>query len=189
MTKKELMNLGITDEQADSVLEMLKDAYVPLTRFNEINEKMKTYRSERDDLKKENDELSTKVKDTEKLDEEIKTLKEANTKLENDHTSQIASMKKDNAIEASLRDSKAKNIKAVKALLDLSKITYEDDKLSGLEEQIKSLQESDNSKFMFDTADKYVPNGTQPGQASGGGTTGGSVSFGDAIKNYFTSKN
>ena len=185
MNKKELMNLGLTEEQADSVLDKLKDAYVPLTRFNEINEKMKTYRSERDDLQKENDELSTKVKDTEKLDEEIKNLKEENTKLANDHTSQIASMKKDNAIEASLRDSKAKNIKAVKALLDLDKITFEDDKLSGLEEQIKSLQESDNSKFMFESATGYVPNGTEPGQASGGGTTGGAVSWADAIKNAF----
>ena len=44
MNKKELMNLGLTDEQADSVLDMLKDAYVPLYRFNEINEKMKSFK-------------------------------------------------------------------------------------------------------------------------------------------------
>lgn len=189
MTKKELMNRGLSEEHADLVVEMLKDSFVPLYRFNEINDKMKTYKSQLDEKIEENKTLSSKVGDTEKLNKEIQDLKDANAKATTEHTSAIASIKKSNAIEGVLRDKKAKNVTAVKALLDLDKITYENDKLEGLDDQIKTLMESDSSKFMFEAAPAFNPKGTQPGQASGGSATGGSVSFADAIKNALNIKN
>ena len=181
MNKKELMNIGITDEQADSVLDMLKDAYVPLYRFNEINEKMKSYKSQLEDKTTEVEALNKKVGDTEKLKLEIQKLNEENAKASGEHMAELARMKKSNAIDGVLRDSKAKNVKAVKALLDLDKITFENDKLEGLDDQIKALQESDTSKFMFETDPGYKPKGTEPGEPSGGNPTK-SLSFGEAIK-------
>ena len=181
MNKKELMNIGITDEQADSVLDMLKDAYVPLYRFNEINEKMKSYKSQFEDKTTEVEVLKKKVGDTEKLKLEIQKLNEENAKAAGEHMAELARMKKSNAIDGVLRDSKAKNVKAVKALLDLDKITFENDKLEGLDDQIKALQESDTSKFMFETNPGYKPKGTEPGEPSGGNPTK-TLSFGEAIK-------
>ena len=181
MNKKELMNIGITDEQADSVLDMLKDAYVPLYRFNEINEKMKSYKSQLEDKTTEVEALNKKVSDTEKLKQEIQKLNEENAKAAGEHMAELARMKKSNAIDGALRDSKAKNVKAVKALLDLDKITFENDKLEGLDDQIKALQESDTSKFMFETDPGYKPKGTEPGEPSGGNPTK-TLSFGEAIK-------
>ena len=43
MNKKELMNRGLSEEHADIVIEMIKDSFVPLYRFNEVNDKMKSY--------------------------------------------------------------------------------------------------------------------------------------------------
>lgn len=181
MNKKELMNRGLSEEHADIVLEMIKDSFVPLYRFNEINDKMKSYKSQLDEKTAEVDTLTKKVGDTEKLTKEIQDLKDANSKAAGEHASALASLKKSNAIDGVLRDSKAKNVTAVKALLDLDKITFENDKLEGLDEQVKALMESDSSKFMFETDPGYKPKGTEPGEPSGGNPTK-TLSFGDAIK-------
>lgn len=181
MNKKELMNRGLSEEHADIVLEMIKDSFVPLYRFNEINDKMKSYKSQLDDKTAEVDTLTKKVGDTDKLNKEIQDLKDANSKAAGEHASAMASLKKSNAIDSVLRDSKAKNVTAVKALLDLDKITFDNDKLEGLEDQIKTLMESDSSKFMFETTPDYKPKGTEPGEPSGGNPTK-TMSFGDAIK-------
>lgn len=181
MNKKELMNLGLTDEQADSVIALWKDTSVPLYRFNEINDKMKSYKSQLEDKTAEVETLSKKVGDSDKLNQEIQTLREANAKAAGEHMAELSRLKKSNAIDGVLRDSKAKNVKAVKALLDMDKITFNDDKLEGLEDQIKALQESDSSKFMFDTTPVYAPKGTEPGEPSGGNPNK-TMTFSDAIK-------
>lgn len=181
MNKKELMNRGLSEEHADIVLEMIKDSFVPLYRFNEINDKMKSYKSQLEDKTAEVDTLTKKVGDTDKLSKEIQDLKDANSKAAGEHAAAMASLKKSNAIDGVLRDSKAKNVTAVKALLNLDKITFENDKLEGLEDQIKTLMESDSSKFMFETTPDYKPKGTEPGEPSGGNPTK-TMSFGDAIK-------
>ena len=64
-------------------------------------------------------------------------------------------MKIDTAIAAALTDAKAKNVKAVKALLDLEKAELADDgTVKGLADQIKKLQGAEDSKFLFDTEKK-----------------------------------
>lgn len=188
MNKKELMNRGISDEHADIVLEMIKDSFVPLYRFNEINDKMKSYKSQLEDKTAEVETLTKKVGDTDKLSKEIQDLKDANAKAAGEHLAAIASIKKSNALDEYLREQGAKNVKAVKALLDMEKITFEDGKLAGHEEQTTSLKENENSKFMFNTAPDYTPKGTQPGQASGGSASGSGLSFRDAIANVINAK-
>lgn len=188
MNKKELMNRGLSEEHADIVIDMIKDSFVPLYRFNEINDKMKSYKSQLDDKTAEVETLSKKVGDTDALNKKIQELTDANSKAADEHAATITSIKKEHAIAGKLRDSKAKNVKAVMALLDMNKITYENDELTGIDEQLKSLMESDNSKFMFESATAYTPRGTQPGQASGGSTTGNTLSFRDAIANAINIK-
>ena len=60
----------------------------------------------------------------------------------------------DAALEFRLRDSKARNTKAVKALLDLEKIKLEGDKLTGFEEQIAAIR--DQNGYLFG---EEVPSG------------------------------
>ena len=188
MNKKELMNRGISEEHADIVIEMIKDSYVPLYRFNEINDKMKSYKSQVEEKTEEIKTLSSKVKDTEKLESENQKLKDDLAKAETDHATALTSIKKSNALDNYLREKKAKNIKAVKALIDMDKITFENDELGGHEDQVTALMEGDNSKFMFDSGTGYNPKGTQPGQSTGGTATGTALSFRDAIANAISTK-
>lgn len=181
MNKKELMNRGLSEEHADIVLEMIKDSFVPLYRFNEINDKMKSYKSQLDDKTAEVDSLTKKVGDTDKLTKEIQDLKDANTKAATEHASTLTSLKKSNALYEYLREEGAKNVKAVMALLDEDKITFENETLAGHEDQVKALKERENSKFLFGTTPDYKPKGTEPGEPSGGTTTK-TLSFSDAIK-------
>ena len=74
----------------------------------------------------------------------------------------------DKALDVSLLSAKAKDIKAVRAMLELDKIEYDDGKLSGLEEQLESLKE--NKGWAFDNPDDGVPTGTGMGGAKKPGT-------------------
>lgn len=74
----------------------------------------------------------------------------------------------DKALDVSLLSAKAKDIKAVRAMLELDKIKYDDGKLSGLEQQLESLKE--NKGWAFDNPDDGVPTGTGMGGTDKPGT-------------------
>lgn len=69
----------------------------------------------------------------------------------------------DKALDVSLLSAKAKDIKAVRAMLELDKIKYDDGQLSGLEEQLESLKE--NKGWAFENPNDTVPAGTGMGGA------------------------
>ena len=71
----------------------------------------------------------------------------------------MAQMQLDFAIEKALTTAKAKNAKAVKALLDMEKVKLDGEQLLGLEEQLKAIQQSD--PYLFGESGK-VGSGTNP---------------------------
>lgn len=75
----------------------------------------------------------------------INSLAAAETKYQTD----VNQLKREHAIDLALVAHKARNLKAVKALLRRDQITLEGDMLSGLEEQLKTLKEE--NKFLFDS--------------------------------------
>ena len=58
----------------------------------------------------------------------------------------------DFALESALNNAKCKNNKALKALLDMNSIKYQEGKLNGLHEQIETLQKDASYLFDLDTA-------------------------------------
>ena len=73
-------------------------------------------------------------------------------------------MKIDAAVDKSLLTAKAKNTKAIKALLELADAEVGDDGVvKGLDEQIKKLKESD--AYLFEP-DKPKIEGLKPGEGS-----------------------
>ena len=79
-------------------------------------------------------------------------------------------LKIDYAVEKALTGAKAKNIKAVKALLELEDAKLDKDgNVKGLAEQIEKLTAGDDTKFLFEAQKQQKPHfkGFQPG-ASGG---------------------
>lgn len=71
------------------------------------------------------------------------------TKAENDRR-QLEAQRFDFALEKALSGSGARSAKAVRGLLDPSKLTLADDgELIGLDKQLKALKEDENTAFLF----------------------------------------
>lgn len=100
-------------------------------------------------------ELAKITKDNEELNSKIKELQESNKNAQNEYENKLASLRLDNGIELALTQNGALNNKAAKALLNLENIKYENDKLVGLDEQLKALKESDVYLFKVDEVKKY----------------------------------
>ncbi len=157
MNKEQLMELGLTEEQADKVLAKYVNM-IPKHRFDEVNEEKKELKNQLDERDAQLKELKTKASGNEELTAKITELEELNKTTKEDYEAKMATLRKETAIELLLKDQKAKNIKAVKALLDLEKVTLDGEKLIGLEEQLKSLKESDSYLFGEDTLSGRTPN-------------------------------
>ncbi|EAE5404686.1 scaffolding protein, partial [Listeria monocytogenes] len=92
--------------------------------------------------------------------------------LESDYQSEIAETKKNSAIELALASAKAKNSKAVRALLDNDKLELTDEGLKGLDEQLEALQESDAYLFAQESGNSALKWGASGNQTGGTGEQG-----------------
>ena len=149
MDKDFLKKLGLTDEIADKVMDQhdkdiqqLKDNNAELQSTNDsLNEQITSNAKQLKDLKKvagDNEELQAK------LDKSMSDSKEREKKLKD----QIATQRKNFAVGNALRDAGAKNSKAVEALLDLDKVSLDDNgQLIGISDQIDNIKKSDSYLF------------------------------------------
>ena len=140
MTRQELEDLGLSKEQADKVLSINKA---------DVEDAGKEVETENANLRKQ-------------LQEDNKTQAAA-------HEKELTQLKIDTAVDKALTDGGAKNIKAVRALLNLDDAALSDDGLvKGLSEQIDKLKADESSKFLFNEPEQSQPKftGFQPGSAS-----------------------
>lgn len=176
MTRKQLEDLGLTKEQADSIIKINGD---------DIENAKSTSAAEIKNLQTEVDGLKTQVSDRDKqletlkasagdnadLKKQIEDLQTENATAKANHESELNQLKIDFAVEKALTGAKAKNIKAVKALLELEDAKLDKDgNVKGLAEQIEKLTSGDDTKFLFEaqkqTKQQQNFKGFQPG-ASG----------------------
>lgn len=151
MTLEQLIALGLTEEIAKKVLEAyqasLKDKFVPIERFTEINGQVKELKTQIDERDLQLKDLKTKATGNEALTIKIQELENLNKTAKEEYEAKMTELKKNTAIDIFLTNNSAKNIKAVKALLDSSKVSLDGENLIGLEEQVKALQTSDAYLF------------------------------------------
>lgn len=165
MNKEDLIAMGLTEEQAKKVMDSLDGNFVTKTRFNEVNEENKTLKKSVADRDKQLEDLKKSSGDNAELKKQIETLQQQNADQKKAHDAEMAQLKLDNAVDAALTAAGAKNPKAVKACIDMTKVKLgEDGKLTGWDEQLTAVQKSDSYLF----AEKQQQNfkGFQPG-ASG----------------------
>jgi len=151
MKKEDLIKLGLTEEQAEKVAELFAEelkGFIPKFRFDEVNEAKKKLEEELKNRDKQLEEL--KKIDVEGLKAEIEKLQKENQDAKKQYEAELSQIRLNNAIEMALVAAKAKNIKAVKALLDLSKIKLDGENLIGFKEQVDVLKQADDSKFLFE---------------------------------------
>ena len=159
MIQEILKNNGLNEDQITNILNSMKESKVYTTKHENIDErynKLKTQKTELEAQIKERDtqlaDLSKNNKDNEGLLNQIKDLQALNKQTTTDYENKINQMQFDYALEGALTNAKSKNNKALKALLDMNSIKYQEGKLEGLQEQIEVLQKDASYLFNLDTA-------------------------------------
>lgn len=171
MTKKQLEDLGLSKEQIDSVIKINEDDIKneksdSLTQIQNLQTENDGLKSQVSDRDKQLETLKTSAGDNEALTKQIADLQAENTKAKESYEAEMNQLKVDFAVEKALTGAKAKNIKAVKALLDLSDAKFDKEgNVKGLQEQIDKLVAADDTKFLFEAAQhtQQTFKGFQPG--------------------------
>lgn len=157
MKKEDLvaLALNLTEEQLNKIItasEKELEGYVPKTKFEEVENEKKHLEELNKTSNKQLEELKKGVGDVESLKEEIQKMQDLNKAKEVEYTENLKKVKVENAIEMALIGAKAKNNKAVKALLNLEGLELtEDGKLKGLDKQLDSLLKDESTAFLFDS--------------------------------------
>lgn len=121
--------------------------YIPISKFNAKLEEVKQQKEIIDEHKKQLKDLEKKAEGNEELKNTIKELRAENEKKDVDYKTNIAAQKKDFEVQSAIKEAQGKNVKAIKALLDLDKITVDDSGITGLSDQLKKIKESDPYLF------------------------------------------
>lgn len=167
MKKEELIELGLDEETAKKVeaasTEELK-GYVEKTKYSELETVKNQLEESNKTVNKQLEDLKKNTGDAEALKVEIQKMQDENKSKETEYANNIKKLKVDNAVELALIGAKAKNTKAVKALLNLENLEIgEDGKVKGLEDQIKNLTKDEGTAFLFEAESKTeTPKGTDP---------------------------
>lgn len=163
MTKEQLQALSLTEEQINAIIEDYGKNYVSKAQFNEKNDAYKQAKLEIENLTNDISTLSEANKANEALQSQIKELQDAATKREADYNENIKNMKIDTAITKALSKSGAMNETILTGLLDRTKIAIgEDNTITGIQEQISALKESDPYLFKQDSIKGVVPGDATP---------------------------
>lgn len=163
MKKEDLVALGLTPEQADSVITGF-GTMVPKARLDEKIKEAKEYKDQVTERDTQLTALQSKAAGNEGLLAEITKLQEANQLAQTEYETKLSEQSYNFALESALSGAKVKNTKAVKALLDSEKIKLDGEKLSGLEEQLEALKTSD--AYLFEVEEQQQQQ--QPPSFSGG---------------------
>lgn len=176
MTRKQLEDLGLTKEQADSIIKINGDDIenaksASAAEIKNLQTEVDGLKTQVGDRDKQLETLKASAGDNADLKKQIEQLQEDNKRVVKEKEAEIKQMQIDNAVSAALKDAGAKNITAAIALLkDMDKAELDSDgTVKGLAEQIEQLQESDS--YLFDV--KEEPQKSKPAGATpaGGGST------------------
>lgn len=151
MKREFLKKMELTDEQIDAIMaENGKDV-------NSLKEQVNSLTTEKDGLQSQLTERDTqlkdlkgKVKDSDELTAEIDKLQKANKEAKEKYDADLTAQQKSFLVDKALTGAGARNAKAVSSLLDLDSVEVKDGQLTGLDEQLKALRESDGYMFKED---------------------------------------
>ncbi|WP_157804184.1 phage scaffolding protein [Lysinibacillus xylanilyticus] len=170
MKKEDLIAMGLSEEQANKIIEGF-GTMIPKSRFDEVNGENKSLREQLDDRDKQLKELAKNEDATEGLKSEITRLQDENKVATEKYSAEVKQLKINSAVELALTSAKARNLTATKALLDLNGVEIDKDgNVIGLEDKVKALVESEDTKFMFDSTETVITGTTPGGQPGGGGS-------------------
>ena len=147
------------------------------------------FNSKNDELKTANDTIKGLKEAAKKFDgQDVEGLKTQLSTLQTKYAIDLEAVRKASAIDIALANSKAKNGKAARALLDLDAVKLDGNKLLGFDDQLETLKKSDPWLFEADTTKQddgtgvHVDTGAEHGQ-------GGSAEPSDGVTAAFAALN
>lgn len=161
---KEILGDVWTEELEKNINEHIGKNFIPSEKYNAQKTELdglKTQLAERDNQLKKPQEAA---KGNEELSAQIAELQKQNKEAKEAYETQIEALNQERLLDANLMSVKPKNLKALKALIDQSKLKFNEDTIEGLDEQITALKASE--PYLFDDG---IPGGTGA-PAAGGGT-------------------
>jgi predicted nucleic acid-binding Zn-ribbon protein len=166
MKREFLKGLELTDEVIDKIM---AEHGKGIEKYKTAAE---TQKAELDGLKEQLAEANKTVESFKELD--IEGIKKAADewkakaeKAEAESKAKIEAMQFEHALDGALTGAKAKNIKAVKALLDLDKIKFDDGKITGLDSQLEAIKAENG--YLFDAVEDGGNKGGYTYKPAGGG--------------------
>ncbi len=161
----DLYTEAIAAKIGDKQLAVVNDgSWVPRAKLNEVLQEVKELKQQVEARDQQLQDLEGKAAGNEELKAALEAAKEANKQATAEWEQKAAKMQLDFALERALVAAKARNPKAVKALLDMDTIKLDGEQVLGLDGQLKKLKETD--AYLFGEASK-VGGGTNPPSAGG----------------------
>jgi hypothetical protein len=165
MNKEKLKEFGLTDEQADKVIGALDNAFVPKSRFDEVNTEKNQLKASLKERDEQLETLRTESGAAEKLKAQIADLQTANAAKEKEHAAEMKRVKREALDERLLTEAKAINPIAVKPFLTPIDEGVDDEGYAALRKQhIEALTKTDSTKFLFQTESAQTFVGVKPGE-------------------------
>lgn len=149
---KDLIGESYTEEIDKKVASEIGKQFVSKVDFNKLNDTKKSLETQLTDRDTQLEEL--KKIDADGLQAKITQLQQENETAKADHQKQLENLQFGYALDSALSASKAKNIKAVKALLDMDGLKLNDGKVIGLDDQITKIKAE--NEYLFE-GDKKIP--------------------------------
>lgn len=175
MKRTELEALGLSKEQIDNVMTMngtdIENAKKVATAETEsLQNQIDSLQMTLKERNKQLEDLQKSTGNVDDLKQQIATLQADNKAKDEEHAKELMQLKVDTAVEKALTGANAKNLKAVKALLDLTDAKLDKDgNVKGLSEQIEKLTTGEDTKFLFDAPQQKQQQtfkGFQPGASA-----------------------
>ncbi|EIJ7591605.1 phage scaffolding protein [Listeria monocytogenes] len=173
MERDFLKELGLEKETIDSIMaehgKSIQNEKDKVTSAEAERDGLKSQLAQRDD---DIEALKTDSGTSKSLKTQLETLQDNYETLKKDSEAKLVETRKGAALDLALANAKARNPKAVKALLDNDKLELIDEGLKGLDEQLGALQESDAYLFAQESENVALKWGVSGNQTGGTGEQG-----------------
>ena len=153
-----LKKCGVEEDKANEIVKAMGEAKIYTTnlenvdvRYNKLQEQKKQLEEASKTYQKQLEKLTKDNADVEALNKLVEQLQLSNKELETNHKQEMDRLQFNFALDSALTNAKSKNNKALKALLDMNSIKYQEGKFEGLQEQIEALQKDASYLFDLDT--------------------------------------
>lgn len=146
MTKEELLELGLTEEQIPGVFKINgKDVE---KAKGDLKGKEETIETLQGQLKTANKEIEDfKELDVKEIEKRANDYKEKFETAETEAKKKLENIQFEHELENAIRDSKAKNVKAVKALLDIETLKDSKNQIEDIKQALEATKEENDYLF------------------------------------------